>query len=126
MYLVQALMTEHWQLKFDNSTTKFINSKPINKLLDDIKKECEYKEEIINDYYENQTIIYNLEKTDDSFINNLRTLFVVHLYRDEYFKVLEDMEDNIRNMFIELRQHLLNKFPYNKADNIYKALVSFI
>ncbi len=126
MYLVQALMTEHWQLKFDNSTTKFINSKPINKLLDDIKKECEYKEEIINDYYENQTIIYNLEKTDDSFINNLRTLFVVHLYRDEYFKVLEDMEDNIRNMFIELRQHLLNKFPYNKADVIYKALVSFI
>jgi hypothetical protein len=119
-------MTEHWQLKFDNSTTKFINSKPINKLLDDIKKECEYKEEIINDYYENQTIIYNLEKTDDSFINNLRTLFVVHLYRDEYFKVLEDMEDNIRNMFIELRQHLLNKFPYNKADVIYKALVSFI
>lgn len=119
-------MSEHWQMKFNNNTTKFINSKPINELLNDIKKECEYKENIMNDYYENQTRIYNLEKTDDLFINNLRTLVDLYLYRDDYFRVLADMEDNIRYMFRELRQHLLKKFPNNKADVIYKALVSFI
>ena len=101
----------------DTNTKKFITTTTIQNLLNKLKEECEYKEVIVKDFYENEKLITYYENDIDSMfdIKTLHILADLHLYREDYFRVLADMEDNIRNMLYQIKKRALVKFSYNKA-----------
>ena len=114
-----------WTISLDKATTKYINSPTIIYITKQIKDECDYKEYIMADYYKNEKMIKKLENNDNLFdINNLIILSDLHLYREDYFKVLADMENNIRKMIRRLKKLTLTKFPSQKAKIIISYLIS--
>jgi len=118
------MLSNSWNFFLDKSTTKFINTNAIQTLVIEIKKECEYKEDIMNDYYENETMIKTLERDSENLFN-IETLYILsdlHMYRDDYFKVLADMENNIRHMISKIKKYALAKFSIKKTNFIIKYI----
>jgi len=93
----------------------------------EIKKECEYKEDIMKDYYENEQLIHDLEATDESLfiIDKMIILSDLHLYRLDYFRVLADMEMNVREMLLQVKKQAQLKFSARKANFIINYMSSF-
>ena len=121
------MFPKNWTISIDNTTTKFITKPLIQYLMKEIKKECEYKEEIMNDYYENEQLIRDLEATDESLfiIDKMIILSDLHLYRLDYFRVLADMEWYIRDMLSQVKKQAQLKFSARKAEFIINYMSSF-
>ena len=118
------MTTEKWSVSFNKNTTNFFNTKQIQDLINAIKKEALYKEEIIRDFIENEDQIKKLENNTDNFFNIdiLLKLVDLYFYRDDYYRVIADMENNIRIMFWRLNQIIKLKFQPNKANIIMRHL----
>jgi hypothetical protein len=114
-----------WTISLNKATTKYINSPTIINITKQINDECDYKEYIMADFHKNEKKIKKLENNDNIFdINNLLILSDLHLYREDYFKVLADMEKNIRKMIWCLKKLTLTRFPSKKAKTIISYLTS--
>ena len=118
------MTTQIWTFALDKNTNHFINTNPIKSLIDKIKYECEYKEDIMDDFHENNKRIHDLEANSDNLFNieKLHILSDLHLYRDDYFKVLEDMEQHIRQMLRQIKKLSLAKFTIRKTNLIMRYI----
>ena len=105
------MLSNSWNFFLDKSTTKFINTNTIQTLIIEIKKECEYKEDIMNDYYENETMIKNLENI--RYIPNQKE----RLYK--IGKIFQEFEEEY--YFIPLFQMYYPYILYKKDIHVPKA-----